>query len=70
MEEEPMTADPSDPRAWAEASCRVVAGAGFYPERRRLDESYPTRWNPQLAQQLTAAGQRLAEVLNAACAGK
>jgi len=71
MEKVPSTAATSDPRAWAEDSCRVVSAAGFYPMRRTLDESYPEQWNSQLVQQLAAAGQRLAEALNAAfAAGK
>lgn len=70
MDKVPMTAGASDPRAWAVASCRVVAAAGFYPERRTLEESYAERWNPQLAQQLAAAGQQLAQVLNTALAGR
>ena len=70
MEKAPVIAGASDPQAWAEASCRVVATVGFYPERRTLDENYPARWNSQLAQQLAAAGQRLAEMLNTALASK
>lgn len=70
MEKVAVTASSSDPRVWAEASCRVVATAGFYPRRRTLDESYTAQWNGQLAQQLAAGGQRLAGVLNVALAGK
>lgn len=70
MEKMPVTAGTSDPRAWAENSCRVVSAAGFYPERRTLDEGYAAQWNARVARQLAAAGQRLAEALNAALAGK
>ena len=71
MEKVPLTAGSSNPRAWAQDSCGVVSAAGFYPARRALDESYPERWNGQLVLQLAAAGQRLAETLNAAfAAGK
>ncbi len=70
MESLPVTPGESDPRAWAEESCRLVAAPGFYPERRKLDENYPARWSAQLAQQLAAAGQRLAQVLNTALAGR
>ena len=71
MEKVPSTAAASDPRAWAEDSCRVVSAAGFYPMRRALDERYPEQWNGRLVQQLAAAGQRLAGALNAAfAAGK
>ena len=71
MEKVPLAAATSDPRAWAEDSCRVVSAAGFYPTRRTLDEGYTEQWNGQLVQQLAAAGQRLAEALNAAfAAGK
>ena len=70
MEVAPTAPRTSEPRAWAEASCQVVTADGFYPERRALDESYAARWNHQVAQQLAAAGQRLAEALNSALAGK
>ena len=70
MEKVPVVAGTSDPRVWAEASCRVVTAVGFYPERRTLDERYAAQWNERLAQQLAAAGQRLAELLNSALEGK
>ncbi len=60
----------NDPASWAQASCRVVASAGFYPEQRALDERYLTQWNKPLVRQLAAAGQRLAGVLNAALGGE
>ena len=70
MEQVAVSTSSSNPRVWAETSCRVVAAAGFYPEQRTLEASYPAQWNDQLARQLGAAGQRLAEALNAALAGK
>ena len=70
IEGAPTAPRTSEPRAWAEASCQVVTTDGFYPERRSLDESYAARWNHQVAQQLAAAGQRLAEALNTALASK
>lgn len=70
MEKVAVSTSSSDPRVWAETSCRVVAAAGFYPEQRTLEASYPAQWNEQLARQLGAAGQRLAEALNAVLAGK
>ena len=51
--------------AWAEESCRIVAQEGFYPADHKLDPEYPQRWAPALVQQLAAAGNRLAVVLNA-----
>jgi hypothetical protein len=60
----------SDPRVWAEASCRVVSSAGFYPEQRTLDEGYIAQWSERLPMQLAASGQRLAEVLNSALVAK
>lgn len=68
MDKVPTAAGAADPRLWAEASCRVVASAGFYPGRRKLDESYAAQWNEQLPQQLALAGQMLAEALNASLA--
>ena len=44
MDKVPLTAGGSDPRVWAEASCRVVALAVFYPARRTLDEGYSAKW--------------------------
>ena len=55
-----------DPRAWAEASCRVVSSEDFYPQRHTLDEAYVSRWSAQLPLHLAYAGHRLAEALNAA----
>jgi hypothetical protein len=65
MDKVTVTAGASDPRVWAKASCRVVAAAGFYPERRTLDEGYAAQWGEQLSTQLASAGQRLAQTLNA-----
>ncbi len=69
MERVPLMTGSSDPRVWAEASCRIVAATGFYPERRTLDDSYFAQWQAPLVQQLATAGQRIVEVLNAALAG-
>jgi hypothetical protein len=64
MDNVPVGAAASDPRGWAEASCRIVAAAGFYSERRTLEEGYAAQWNDQLPVQLAAAGRRLADMLN------
>jgi len=55
---------PLHPPAWAEQSCRIVAGEGFQPPAHVLPEGYDERWNPVLAQRLREAAQRLAAVLN------
>jgi nuclease S1 len=52
------------PGAWAEESCRVVRSDGFYPASHKLDPEYPTRWSATLAARLSAAGERLGQVLN------
>ena len=70
MDKQSVTAGTNDPQVWAQASCRLVAAAGFYPQQRTLDESYAARWSEQLPMQLAAAGQHLAGVLNRALAGK
>lgn len=70
MTELPATAAGTDVRAWAEASCRVVAAQGFYPERRTLDDSYSAQWGEQLPRQLVTAGQRLVEALNRTLTGR
>ena len=54
------------PRLWAEASCRVVNTAGFYPEVHKLPEAYGRQWSPTLVTQLAFAGRRLAALLNQA----
>ena len=69
MDRVPLMPGSSDPRGWAEASCRIVTATGFYPERRTLDDSYFAQWQAPLVQQLATAGQRIVEVLNAALAG-
>jgi hypothetical protein len=54
----------TDPVAWAEASCRVVASEGFYPAGHRLDPDYQRRWGPVLERQLALAAARLADAIN------
>ena len=49
----------------AEQSCQIVGVAGFYPERR-VGLDYIDRYTPLLEQQLTAAGNSLANLLNKA----
>ena len=65
-----VLAQPAAPQdqapAWAEASCRVVAGDGFYPVTHVLEADYAAKWQPVVAQQLGLAAQRLATLLNAA----
>lgn len=52
------------PSAWAEQSCRIVAGEGFQPAAHTMPEGYDERWNPVLVQRLREAAERLAAVLN------
>ena len=49
----------------AEESCRLVASPGFYPEERVTPE-YVQRFMPVMQKRLSAAGYRLATVLNRA----
>ncbi len=55
-------------KQWAEQCCQIVASPGYYRPTRKLASRYPARWQPALAQQLTAAGWRLAAVLQTAMA--
>ena len=61
-----LTRTPLAPPAhhWAEASCRIVMQAGFYPARPRLDPTYFTTWTPVAEAQLRRAGTHLAHILN------
>lgn len=65
----PGPAVPGTPVLWAEESCKVVAQPGFYPDERKLPDSYAPRWGDTLAQRVQAASVRLAQVLNAALNG-
>lgn len=56
----------TDPAAWAEASCRIVATQGFYPAGHRLDSDYQQHWRAAVENQLALAARRLADALNAA----
>lgn len=58
----------TDPAAWAEASCRIVASDGFYPAGHRLDPEYLQRWGPTLEGQLALAAARMADAINRALA--
>jgi hypothetical protein len=58
-----------DPKAWAEQSCKLVDVSGFYPDGRKVAESYVTQWSATVPAQLAAAGQRLAMSLEYALAG-
>ena len=60
----------SGPRGWAEASCRIVATDGFYPNAHKVGGDYAERWDAVLVQQIGLAGQRLAGLLNEALTGK
>jgi hypothetical protein len=51
---------------WARESCAIVATAGFYPPRAKIDPAYMERWRPVAEQRLRIGGQRLAQVLNEA----
>lgn len=68
MEKLPPAANSSDPRAWAEQSCKLVAAEGFYPDRRVLEATSGAHWGQDVPQQLVAAGHHLRESLDAALA--
>ncbi len=51
------------PEAWAEESCRIVAGHRFYPAHE-LTDSYVKLYRPIAEERLTVAGLRLAALLN------
>ena len=51
------------PEAWAEESCRIVAGHQFYPAHE-LTDSYVKLYRPIAEERLTVAGLRLAALLN------
>ena len=57
------------PWQWAEESCRIVAATGFYPAGHVLPADYAAQWSGTMAQQLAAAGWRLAAVLESALVG-
>jgi nuclease S1 len=54
------------PALWAEESCRVATGLGFYPAVHTLPPDYVQRMTPILVERLALASQRLAAVLNQA----
>jgi len=72
MEDLPATAasGPETPASWAEESCAIVQGAGFYPQGHVLGAGYAAQWNGLLLRRLTLAGRRLAAALNTALAGR
>ncbi|MBN8714184.1 MAG: S1/P1 nuclease [Xanthomonadales bacterium] len=51
---------------WAEESCRITAGPGFYPQTRRIGAGYVRAERPVAEQRLRLAGRRLAAILDAA----
>ena len=53
---------------WAEESCRISAGPGFYPTGHRITSSYVRAELPVADLRLREAGRRLAAVLNRALA--
>ena len=60
--------DPFNTQKWnavqaAEQSCQIVGAAGFYPNRR-VGQDYIDRFTPVLEQQLSEAGNALANLLN------
>lgn len=56
----------SQPKQWAEESCRVVNAPAFYPRRHRLGDAYVQQMAPVVVERLAEASRRLAAVLNAA----
>lgn len=59
----PMTAKPASIVQFAEESCRLVGQPGFYPEHT-VDPQYVYKFTPLMEQQLKAASDRLAALLN------
>ena len=53
------------PETWSGESCAIVSSAGFYPDGRRVGREYLELWGPTLVERLSAAGWRLAGLLNA-----
>jgi hypothetical protein len=51
---------------WAEESCRITAGPGFYPASHKIDQAYVRAELPVAERRLREAGRRLAGVLNLA----
>jgi hypothetical protein len=49
---------------WAEESCKIVAGRGFYPDGHRIDDAYVAKNLPVAETRLREAGKRLADLLN------
>jgi hypothetical protein len=69
----PMPPDPtrrSDRRVidWVEESCMLVDAPGFYPPQGRLQASYLAAQAPVADRRLRQAGERLADMINAALA--
>jgi hypothetical protein len=56
--------DAVTPALWAEESCRIVASPNFYPERHKVGNDYVASWGSALEDRLSAAGRRLARLLN------
>jgi hypothetical protein len=59
----PMKGKPAAVVQFAEESCRLVGQPGFYPEHT-IDSKYIQKVTPLMEQQLKAAGDRLAALLN------
>ncbi|MCD7097591.1 S1/P1 nuclease [Stenotrophomonas sp. MMGLT7] len=56
----------ADAPGWAEASCRIAIAPGTYPPRHVLPAGYVETRRPLAEAQLRLAGDRLADLLNAA----
>lgn len=56
------------PESWVMQSCAIVSAQGFYPDTRRIGADYHERWSTVLRDQLSAAGWRLAWLLNGVAA--
>jgi hypothetical protein len=59
-----MPSSASGAAQWASESCRIASAPGFYPDGHKVDQAYADAHDDQLLAQLSAAAQRLAEVLN------
>ncbi len=65
----PTAAHPT-PAGRAAQSSEVRQRAGFYSEGRRINDEYAQQWDAELVNRLSAAGTRLADVLNQALGAK
>lgn len=51
------------PAQWAEESCRITRGDGFYPDAHRVGQAYLARMRPLAERRVREAGVRLADLI-------